>query len=132
MNSGQDWQIVLIGGSSGTGKTSVCRMLAERFGVSVMLADDIRMAIQQVTTREQLPDLHYFHQEDIWTRPTAELVRGWMDVARITSAALETVIAHHVVVDGVGKLIIEGDAILPSMATKDWFAWSGPVKAGSV
>jgi 2-phosphoglycerate kinase len=128
----QIWKILLIGGSSGTGKTGVCRQLADQFGVSVLLADDIRMAIQQVTTREQFPKLHYFYQENIWERPIDELVQGWIDAAAITSAALETIIAHHIVVDGVGRLIIEGDAILPSMAAKDWFAWSGPVQAGTV
>lgn len=127
------WRVLLIGGSTGVGKTSLARALSQRFGVPLLLADDIRMSIQAVTTPEQLPTLHYFFShEHIWDQPVEALVNGWFGVAETVSKALEMVIAHHVVVEGVGPIIIEGDGILPGLCTKHEFAWSGPVEAGKV
>jgi 2-phosphoglycerate kinase len=127
------WQVLLIGGSTGVGKTRLARSLSQRFGVPLLLVDDIRMAIQSVTTSEQLPDLHYFlSRHDIWDQPPETLVEGWLAVARSVSKALETVIAHHLVVEGVGPIMIEGDGILPSLAAMSVFAWSGPVAPGKV
>jgi 2-phosphoglycerate kinase len=53
-----DWRVLLIGGSSGVGKTLVARELARHFGVSLILADDVRLALQEVTTPAQKPELH--------------------------------------------------------------------------
>jgi 2-phosphoglycerate kinase len=129
----RSWQVLLIGGSTGVGKTTLARVLSQHFGVPLLLADDIRMSIQAVTTPDQLPALHYFFSHDqIWDQPVEALVEGWFGVAEVVSKALETVIAHHVVVEGVGPIIIEGDALLPSLCTKREFAWSGPVEAGKV
>src|SRR5205814_5465657 len=94
---------------------------------------DIRMAIQRVTTPDQLPDLHYFLSTDnVWDQPPEALCAGWIAVAKTTSTALEIVIAHHLIVEDVGPLIIEGDAVLPRMAAQNVFAMSGSIKSGEV
>lgn len=114
----------MIAGCSGTGKTVVARRLAARFNASVLMADDIRMALQRVTTAEQQRALHYFvGRDDVWDEPAEVLCSGWVGVAEVVSCALEAVIAHHLCVDGVGSIIIEGDTIDPRLAARDNYTW---------
>jgi 2-phosphoglycerate kinase len=124
MQQGEEWQaqrpqwdVLLIGGSSGTGKTMAARELARRLGVAVLLADDVRMACQQMTTPAQQPELHFFlATADVWQRPAEALRDGLIGIGQALMPALATIIAHHVVVKWAGPLIIEGDAILPALA----------------
>ncbi len=69
------WKVSLIGGSSATGKTTLARRLARHYGLSVLQTDDVRMALQQMTTLEQHPALHYFiTPPSVWNQPP-EIVR---------------------------------------------------------
>ena len=54
------WSVLLVGGSSATGKTTATRALAHHYGVSVLQTDDVRMALQQMTTPAQHPCPGYF------------------------------------------------------------------------
>jgi 2-phosphoglycerate kinase len=118
-----NWRVLLIGGSSAVGKTAVAQALARRFGVSALLVDDIRLAIQQVTTPAQIPDLHLFVSDEEEAQLSPEQIRdGLIAVGRALIPALKIVIAHHVVVAGAGPVIIEGDGILPELAAQHRFA----------
>jgi 2-phosphoglycerate kinase len=118
-----DWRVLLIGGNSGTGKTVVAHEIAHRFGASVLLVDDIRLALQRITIPEHQPALHYFLSDSaVWQRPSELLVEGWIGVAKVVSYAIEIVIAHHIAVAEAGPVVIEGDGILPSLAAQDQFA----------
>jgi 2-phosphoglycerate kinase len=122
MRNPLDWRVLLIGGSSAAGKTVVAQELAQRFGVSVLLVDDVRLAIQQVTTPAQLPDLHIFVSEQQAAQLTPELMRdGLVAVGRAIAPALKIIVAHHVVVAGAGPIIVEGDGILPELASQRRF-----------
>jgi hypothetical protein len=110
------WRVLLIGGASGVGKTILAQALARHYGVSLLLADDVRLALQQVTTPEQQPALHYFlTTPDVWGHPEDDLLAGFVGVAMALAPALGVIAAHHLVVDGAGPLIIEGDGIAPSL-----------------
>jgi hypothetical protein len=114
-----DWRVLLLGGNSGAGKTIVAQELAKRFGVSVLLVDDVRLAIQQVTTPVQLPDLHVFVSDQQAALRSPELMRdGLVAVGRAMAPALKIIVAHHVVVAGAGPIIVEGDGILPELASQ--------------
>jgi hypothetical protein len=52
-----EWTVLLIGGSSAVGKTIAAKALAQHFQVSLLLVDDIRLALQQVTLPNQQPIL---------------------------------------------------------------------------
>ncbi|HEU5378403.1 MAG TPA: isopentenyl transferase family protein [Ktedonobacteraceae bacterium] len=113
------WRVLLIGGSSGVGKTSVARAIARRLGLSVLLADDVRMAIQQVTTPGEQPGIHYFlAHPTIWQKPPEALCEGFITVCGAMERPLSVCIAHHVFVEGAGPVIIEGDGILPALAAR--------------
>ena len=115
-----DWRILLLGGNSGAGKTYVAGELVRRLGVSSLMVDDVRIALQQLTTPAQQPDLHVFlnYRPEQWRRP-AQLVEDWLRVARVLLAPLRDIMAHHLVVEGSGKLIIEGDGILPALGAPE-------------
>lgn len=116
------WRIVLIGGSSGVGKTVVSDMITRHFGVSRLLVDDLRLALQQMTTPAQHPALHHFEADPtVWQREPEVLRDRLIATSEALRPALAMVIAHHLFVAGVGPLIIEGDNILPGLARQRRF-----------
>lgn len=117
-----DWRVLLIGGSSGVGKTVVARTLARRLGLSVLLVDDIRLALQQLTMPGEQPGLHYFlAHPNIWQKPPETLCDGFIAVGNSLAGPLAANVAHHVFVKGTGPIIIEGDGILPALAAQKAF-----------
>ena len=112
------WRVLLIGGGSGTGKTVVGRALAGRLGISLLLVDDLRLAIQAVTSPEQHPALHTFVTADSAAMGSPQSVLdGLIAVAEAMAPAVRIVIAHHLVVAGAGAIIIEGDGLLPHLVS---------------
>jgi 2-phosphoglycerate kinase len=115
------WNVLLIGGPSGVGKSAVAAQLARRLGVSCMQVDDIRLALQ--SSRVTLPNEHetaalYFILEtpDVWRLPPERLVDALVAVGEVLFPAIEIVITHHVGTQS--PVIIEGDGILPSLLTR--------------
>ncbi len=114
---GRTWQVLLIGGASGTGKSLVAEALGKRLGVSWLQVDDVRMTLQYsgLLSAEQQPDLFYFLQhEDFHTHAPDLLLEKQIAVARLIAPAINHVIDHHVAT--AKPIILEGDGILPSLA----------------
>lgn len=117
------WRVLLVGGNSGAGKTVVSRALASRFDRSLLLVDDVRMAIQQMTTPAEQPGIHYFlAHPTIWQKPSEVLCEGFITVGNALSRPLSVIIAHHVFIEDTGPVILEGDGILPALAAQRSFA----------
>lgn len=114
--------VILIGGSSGTGKTRAATELARRHQASLLLADDLRLALQREIPVSENPALHFFADgADYLSRLKATEIRdGLVGVATVVSHALEIVVAHHLHVKL--PIVIEGDGILPSLAAASSFA----------
>jgi hypothetical protein len=111
------WRVLWLGGSSGTGKSTLAQELGRRLGVSVILGDDLRIALQTVTTPAQLPALHTFVSEASPAYHSSEAFRvGLRAVADAMAPALSIVAAHHSATLDAGPVIIEGDGVLPSLA----------------
>jgi 2-phosphoglycerate kinase len=111
------WRVLLIAGSSGVGKTILAQALGRRLGVSVLLVDDLRIAVQELTTAASHPDLHLFLSDrSVSEMTTDEAVQRFIATATALAPAIRTIIAHHLVVRGVGSVIIEGDGVLPALA----------------
>src|ERR1700730_6915919 len=111
-----DWEVLLIGGPSGAGKTILAKQLGLRFGISWLEVDDLRLALQR--SRVILPDhteaLYFFEEmPGIWEMPAERLRDGLIAVGHVMAPALEVVIENHV--DNATPCVIEGDGILPSL-----------------
>jgi 2-phosphoglycerate kinase len=113
--------VILIGGSSGTGKTQTATELARRHHATLLLADDLRLALQREISASQNPALHFFESDNYLSRLSATEIRdGLIGVATVISHALEIVVAHHLHTEL--PVVIEGDGILPSLAAASSFA----------
>jgi 2-phosphoglycerate kinase len=127
------WHVLLIGGASGIGKTSLANQLGQRFGVNVTQLDDIQTALEAVTTPDQQPLLHFWrtHWDEFSAFSDDQHVQHFVDVSRnVFEPAIEAVVADHL--DGALPAIIEGDFILPELAVKSGFgggAHGGRVRA---
>jgi 2-phosphoglycerate kinase len=112
------WQILLLGGASGVGKTSVSYRLAHHLGIGLTEVDDFQVVLEKLTTPEQLPLLHFWrtHRSEYsrWTEE-AQLAHFIRVCAEIFSPALEAVIANHL--ETSTPVVLEGDFILPALAT---------------
>jgi len=116
------WNVLLIGGSSAVGKTVVTKALAHYFQASILLVDDIRLALQQITSPDQQPALHTFLTDQPTPHHSPEQIcTDWISVGKAISPAIQVVMAHHTVVADVGAIIIEGDGILPELAAQHDF-----------
>jgi 2-phosphoglycerate kinase len=118
----RDWQVVLIGGASEVGKTSVSYRLAHHFGVGITEIDDFQVILERMTTPEQYPELHLFRTEPetFFRMNEDEKVAHMVRYATVMALPLEHVIANHLE-DG-APIILEGDFILPSLAVRGEYA----------
>jgi 2-phosphoglycerate kinase len=122
------WDVLLIGGGSGTGKTLVAPGIAARFAATVSQVDDFRLVLQRMLPPEVAPGLHFFVDRDLSPLSVEDALARHRAVVNFMTHALEPVIAHHVATKR--RLVLEGDGMLPSLATIPRHA--GHVTAGRV
>lgn len=116
----QGWTVLLIGGTSGTGKSVVARELSHRYGASLMELDDLRIALRSVVSRESHPRLWTFVDTPDYHEKFSndEFVEKLLDVGRTLWPAINAIISKHVALGE--RIILEGDALIPDMlATRD-------------
>lgn len=110
--------ILLIGGVSGTGKSTIADLVASELGVSrVMSTDLIRWALRPHLPREQFPELHHesfdVPNADGSLGPTCNLA-GFSNQAELVRTSLQPIVSH-----AVGErwsTIIEGVHLVPGTA----------------
>ncbi len=111
------WRILLIGGSSGTGKTTLARHLAAHYNLPILPLDDLRLAILETMSSVEAPAIHRFSQDpDIWQSSTT-VYEGFVAVAREFEIPLSMIAAHLIGVLDMAPMILEGDFIRPRMMT---------------
>ncbi len=116
---GRGWDVLLIGGPSGVGKTIAAERLGRHSGVPWLQVDDLRLALQfsGATLPHNTAALYFFLQTpDVWRLPPERLRDGLIAVGEVMAPAIEIVIANHV--DSPAPLVIEGDGILPSLCSR--------------
>jgi 2-phosphoglycerate kinase len=115
------WGVLLVCGASGTGKTRVSYPLARHYGVPIVEVDDLVEALQAMTTPEHQPLLHYWRTHPEAARlPPADIADLQVAVAEALVPAVDAVVGNHLETDT--PVIIEGDYLLPILATRDSFA----------
>ncbi|MDQ3704949.1 MAG: hypothetical protein M3437_06970 [Chloroflexota bacterium] len=129
------WRVLLIGGASGVGKTSVSYRIAHHYGVGITEIDDFQVILERLTTPEQEPVVHLWRtQPDAWHRMDEEgKLEHSVSYAEVMARVLEPVIANHL--ESGNPIVLEGDFLLPTLAVKqsyDGIAAEGRVRALSL
>src|SRR3954468_7813209 len=89
------WQVLLLGGASGVGKTSVSYRLAQHLGVGLTEVDDFHLILEKMTTPVQMPLLHFWrtHRDEFSRWSEEKRLAHFIRVcAEVFSPALEVVI----------------------------------------
>ena len=107
MNNDSDWFVLLLGGPSGIGKTTITAQVAQRLSTPWLMVDDLRLAL--VRSGVQVPDSQLVG--------TFDAPGGLVTVAELMSPAIEVVIENHV--DQRIPIVIEGDGMLPSLFERE-------------
>jgi len=112
MNKDRNWDILLIGGASGTGKTKIARQLATLYGIDLVRVDDFQALLEALTTPETFPTLHYWSQNPNWKNEGVQnAVQRLINVGQALSPGLSAVVKDHI--EENIPMILEGDFILP-------------------
>jgi hypothetical protein len=56
----RDWDVLLLGGAAGTGKTTIGYRVARLFDVGIVEVDDFQVILERMTTPQQQPALHFW------------------------------------------------------------------------
>jgi 2-phosphoglycerate kinase len=114
MGPRRTWDVLLIGGASGTGKTSVSYRLARLYEVGIAEVDDLWMMVEALTTPEQQPILHRWRTDPTaFDWPAQRIVEHTIAVARTLAPGLRAVIDNHL--EFGPPLVLEGDYVTPEL-----------------
>ena len=124
------WQVILLGGASGVGKTMVSYRLAHHYAVGLTEVDDFQVILEDMTTPEQQPVLHYWrtHYDEARRLNEEQMLAQMLSYSRVMARALELVIANHL--ESRAPIVLEGDFMLPSLALQS--SYHGVAAAGQV
>ena len=112
MTNDRNWTVLLIGGASGTGKSSIAYEIAHFYGVNVLEVDDVYLSVETVTTVESFPATHYWSTGVDWKSIGVESNVNWLlDVSKELSPVLKEIVNRHL--EDKLPIIIEGDFIDP-------------------
>ena len=115
MKKDRDWMVLLIGGASGTGKSSFAYELARFYGVNVLEVDDIVQTLEAMTTSDVLPVIHYWSTGINWREVGIDRNVNWLiDVSKELIPGLKAIVDRHI--EDKVPVIIEGDFIHPEFA----------------
>lgn len=130
MDTQRTWQVLLIGGASGVGKTSVSYRLAQHHRVGITEVDDFQVILERMTSPEQYPVLHYWrtHPDEARRMDEDQQLDFMLRYCEVLRGALELVIANHL--ESGAPIVLEGDFILPALALQP--AYAGVAALGRV
>lgn len=117
----RSWQVLLLGGPAGAGKTSVSYRLAQHFKIGITEVDDFQVILERMTTPAEQPALHYWQTHpEAGDLPAEEILKLSIAVGRAMAPAMEAVIANHL--ESQVPIVLEGDFILPELVTLPAFS----------
>jgi 2-phosphoglycerate kinase len=115
------FDVLLLGGASGTGKSSIVRELASRLGMGLTPLDDIQIVLERMADPQRFPVLHEWrlHPDRVLALDDEGMLLHTQEYAGVMAQALEPVIAEHL--RSSTPVLFEGDFILPSFAAMPSF-----------
>jgi 2-phosphoglycerate kinase len=121
MTDAPHWNVYLIGGASGVGKTRVSYRVARHLGIGITEIDDFQVILERMTTPVQYPDVHLFgtNPDAFFQMTDQQKLEHGIGYASVMAKALEPVIANHL--EGGPSILLEGDFLLPSLAAQPTF-----------
>ncbi len=112
MANDRNWTVLLIGGASGTGKSSLAYEIARFYGVNVLEVDDVYISVESVTTKESFPAIHYWSTGVNWMDVGVDGNVKWLtEVGKELFPVLKGLVERHI--EDQIPIIIEGDFINP-------------------
>ncbi len=109
-----NWSVLLLGGPSGVGKSSVSYPLARHFNVGISEIDDLYIVAKQVSTPAQQPALHEWDTNPrAQELPAEQILELHIAACRAMAASIGAVAANHVETNM--PIVLEGDYVLPEM-----------------
>ena len=116
MDSNRNWDVLLIGGASGVGKTKVSLPLARYYGVDLVRVDDFQVLLEAMTTPDVFPGPRFdtAHPNDR-AYEAEDIVAPLIHFGRSLTPGLIAVVEDHIAEKI--PMIMEGDFILPELAT---------------
>ncbi len=117
----RSWDLVLIGGASGVGKSRAAARIAAATGAFVVEFDDVVSAVQELTTAAQHPALHHFDGPTAPERPEESWPPGRvLELQIATAEALEPaalgVVRNRLTVPV--PAVVEGDYLTPAVCAR--------------
>ncbi|MEU8926181.1 AAA family ATPase [Kitasatospora sp. NPDC048545] len=113
------WDVLLIGGASGIGKSRAAAHLAARHGAFTVEFDDVVAALQAATTPATHPGLHHFCAPDRDAPdalPADRALELQIATAHALDEALLGVVRNRLTVDV--PAVVEGDYLTPAAAAR--------------
>jgi 2-phosphoglycerate kinase len=117
MTSPRRWHVLLVGGASGSGKTSLAAELGRRYGVNVAQLDDIQVALTTACPPRDQPALHFWRTnwDEFSAFSDAQHLDHFIGLSRdLFDPVIRAIVADRL--DGGLPCVIEGDFILPETA----------------
>ena len=115
LNTSRDWDILIIGGASGSGKTSISRPLSQFYGIDLVRVDDFQSFLESIITPEMIPTLHYWKIELNWRNESVDwVVERLKSISQAWIPGLAAVIKDHL--EENIPMILEGDFIHPELS----------------
>lgn len=126
-----EWRVLLLGGVSGTGKSTVARQIGLGRGISWLHLDDFRLAFQH--SRALLPEHNdalylFWDRPDVFTLPPEQLCDALIGTGQAMIPTVEIVALTRM--EHAGPMVLEGDGILPSVVHRPLLR--GHVAAGRI
>ena len=115
---GREWRLLLLGGASGVGKSTLARAIARDLNVSWLQVDSIWLALCEATTKETHPLLHLFRDLDgPWFElDMDEMLAKFLELCCAVSRVLGPLLEHELNSNSVA--ILEGTWITPEFAAR--------------
>ena len=114
----RDWTVLIIGGASGTGKSTMAYKIADYYRISVLEFDDIHRTVKTLVKKLNYEKNQYLAIHDLnghnWKSLGVERNVNWLiKVSKEMSEFLYELVERHV--EENVPVIIEGDFIVPEI-----------------